>query len=193
LTSSRKPQQIFQSLDVDEKKGIITAYGERFLFIPTGLIHSIENKLTENFGPVTATSFEYEIGKEGGAQYVRIAARAGFDIKSPKNIGAIADRLGTLSGWGKLDLVSIDFGQTIARLRWRNGVSVRNKKGKTPVCHFGRGILTGALEAIFGKKCESLEVLCQGKGDPYCEAVIGDSAEIGRVADTQRPRSGSRR
>ena len=193
MTSSRKLQQIFQALDFDEKEGILTAYGARFLFIPTGLIHSIENRLSDNFGPVTANSFEYEIGKEGGAQYVRIAARAGFDIKNPKNIAAIADRLGTLSGWGKLDLVSIDFDQRLARLRWRNGVSVRNNKGKTPVCHFGRGILTGALEAIFGKKCESLEVLCQGKGDPYCEAVIGDPKEIGRVADTQQPRLPSKR
>ncbi len=167
---------------------MVTAYGERFLFIPVGLIHAIEDKLTDDFGPVTATSFAYEIGKEGGAQYVRIAAKAGFDIRSPKAIRAIADRLGTMSGWGKLDVVTFVFGQSLARIRWKNGVSVRNRKGKTPVCHFGRGVLTGAVETIFGEKCESLEVLCQGKGDPYCEAIIGDAAEIGRVADRQRPR-----
>ncbi len=193
MSSSRKLQQAFQAVDVDEEKGIVTAYGERFLFIPIALIHSIEDKLTDNFGPMTATSFEYEIGKEGGAQYVKIAAKAGFDIKSPKNIRAIADRLGTLSGWGKLEIVGFDFEKSLARLRWKNGVSVRNRKGKTPVCHFGRGILTGATETIFGKKCESLEISCQGKGDPYCEAVIGDPAEIGRVANTQRPGSSSRK
>ena len=168
---------------------MVKAYGQRFLFIPVGLIHSIEDKLTEDFGPVTATSFEYAIGKEGGAQYVRLAANAGFDIRSPKAIRAIADRLGTMSGWGKLDVVTFDFEQSLARIRWKNGVSVRNRKGKTPVCHFGRGVLTGAVEEIFGEKCESLEIFCQGKGDPYCEAIIGDAGEIGRAADAQRPRS----
>ncbi len=193
--SIRKLKQLreaFRALDVDEKKGILTAYDERFLFIPVKLIHSIEDRLTESFGPVTATGFQYEIGKEGGAQYVRIAEKAGFNVKNPKNIREIANRMGTLSGWGKLEVVGFDFENNIARIRWKNGVSVRNRKGKTPVCHFGRGILTGASEVIFGRKCESLEVSCQGKGDDYCEAIIGDPVQIGRVANGLRPGGSSR-
>ncbi|HZY47908.1 MAG TPA: V4R domain-containing protein [Candidatus Bathyarchaeia archaeon] len=172
-----------QGLQIDESKGIITAYDERFLFIPVGLIHSIEDRLTESFGPVTATSFQYEIGKQGGAQYMNIAKKSGFDIKRPTSLGQIADRLGTLSGWGKVSIVAFDPSKKIARVRWTNGVSVRNNKGKTPVCHFGRGVLTGALEQTFSRKCESLEVSCQGKGDPFCEAVIGEPAEITRLAE----------
>lgn len=61
-------------------------------------------------------------------------------------------------------------------------MSVRNRKGRTAVCHFGRGVLTGAVEEIFGRKCESLETSCQGKGDDYCEAIIGDADVIDRVA-----------
>jgi predicted hydrocarbon binding protein len=174
-----------RELVMDEKQGTLSAYGERFLLIPVKLIHSIEDRLTESFGPVTATSFQYEIGREGGAQYIHLAQKAGFSLKSPGDIQRIASSLGTLDGWGKLEIVDFDFAKKLARIRWKNGVSVRNRKGKTPVCHFGRGILTGAVGEIFGGRCESIEVLCQGKGDRFCEAVIGEPREISRLADTR--------
>src|SRR5437867_7179204 len=125
-------RKAFRALDVDEKRGILTAYNERFLFIPIKLIHSIEDRLRENFGPVAATSLQYEIGREGGAEYARIAQKAGFGIKRPESIREIAEQLGTLSGWGKVEVVDFDFENSRARIRWRNGVSVRNRKGKTP-------------------------------------------------------------
>lgn len=174
-----------RELVMNEGQGTLTAYGARFLLIPVKLIHSIEDRLTESFGPVTATSFQYEIGREGGAQYIHLAQRAGFSLKSSNDIQKIASSLGTLDGWGKLQIVDFDPTKKFARIRWKNGVSVRNRKGKTPVCHFGRGILTGAVEEIFGSRCESIEVSCQGKGDSFCEAIIGEPREISRLADTR--------
>jgi predicted hydrocarbon binding protein len=171
---------------IDEKRGTLNAYGDRFLLIPVKLIHSMEDRLAKSLGPITATSFEYEIGKEGGAQFASLALKAGLDIKSRAGIQQVANTLGAQSGWGKIEVAEFDFGKHLARIRWKNGVSVRNRKGKTPVCHFGRGILTGAVEEILGRKCESIEVTCQGKGDPFCEAVVGEPKEITRVADTIR-------
>lgn len=176
-----------KGLSLDEKSGILKAYNERFLLVPVKLIHSIEDRLTQSFGPVTATSFQYEIGKEGGGNYVRLAEKAGFSVKTREGIQRVADSLGTVSGWGKLSVVNFDFEKRLARIRWTNGVSVRKKNGKTPVCHFGRGILTGAVEVILESGCESIEVACQGKGDKYCEAVIGDPGEISRLVDVRRP------
>jgi predicted hydrocarbon binding protein len=172
-------------LVVDEKKGTLNAYGERFLLIPVKLIHSIEDRLTESFGPITATSFQYEIGKEGGAEYVHLAQKVGLGTKSPIDVQRIASSLGTHNGWGKVEIVDFDFNKKIARIRWKNGVSVRNRKGKTPVCHFGRGVLTGAVEEIFGRRCESIEISCQGKGDKFCEAVVAEPAEISRLVETR--------
>jgi uncharacterized protein len=172
-------------LVVDEKQGTLSAYGERFLLIPVKLIHSIEDRLTESFGPITATSFQYEIGKEGGAQYVHLAQKVGIGTKSPIDVQRIASSLGTHNGWGKVEIIDFDFNKKIARIRWKNGVSVRNRKGKTPVCHFGRGVLTGAVEEIFGRRCESIEVSCQGKGDKFCEAVVAEPAEISRLVETR--------
>ena len=179
-----------RELVMDEKQGTLSSYGARFILIPVKLIHSIEDRLRESFGPVTATSFQYEIGREGGAQYIHLARKAGFSLKSPSDVQTIASSLGTLDGWGKLEIIDFDPTRKFARIRWKNGVSVRKRKGKTPVCHFGRGILTGAVGEIFGSRCESIEVSCQGKGDSFCEAIIGEPREISRLADT-RPRADS--
>jgi predicted hydrocarbon binding protein len=177
---------VMKEIVVDEKEGTLTAYGERFLFIPIKLIHSIEDRLAKSFGPVTATSFEYEIGREGGAQYIHLAQKTGLDTRTQAGIQRIADILGTTSGWGRVEIVDFDAGKRLVRIRWKNGVSVRNRKGKTAVCHFGRGILTGALSEVFGARCESIEIACQGKGDTYCEAVFGEPREIDRLVDTMR-------
>lgn len=183
MKNQKQPAAGLKGVIIDKDQGTLNAYGERFLFIPVVLIHSIEDRLTESFGPVTATSFQYEIGREGGANFVQIARKTGLDINTQSGIQKIADNLGTLSGWGKIDIVDFDFNKKLARIRWKNGVSVRNRKGKTPVCHFGRGILTGAVAEILRTKCESIEVSCQGKGDKYCEAVVGEPREISRLAD----------
>ena len=183
--SSKGKSGVGRELVMNERQGTLSAYGARFLLIPVKLIHSIEDRLTESFGPVTATSFQYEIGREGGAQYIHLAQKAGFRLNSPVDIQKIASSLGTLDGWGKLEIIDFDPTKKFARIRWKNGVSVRNRKAKTPVCHFGRGILTGAVGEIFGTRCESIEISCQGKGDRFCEAVIGEPREISRLADTR--------
>jgi hypothetical protein len=127
----KNPRAIFQAFNLDEKKGILTAYNERFLLIPVKLIHSIEDRLMESFGPATATSFQYEIGKEGGSEYVKMSRKAGFDTKSQANIREIAARLGTLSGWGRVEIIDFNFEKKLARIQWSNGVSVRNRKGRS--------------------------------------------------------------
>ncbi len=181
--ASAKAKGAIQSLEVNGEKGIISSYGQRFLFIPIELIHSIEDRLVEMIGPVTATSFQYEIGKHGGSHYIQMAKKSGYDIKSPKDVSMIASNLGTLGGWGKLTVQEIDFQKRLIRLRWINGVSVRGRKGKTPVCHFGRGVLTGAAEEMFGRKLESIEFKCQGKGDEYCEALVASPEVIARFVE----------
>ena len=178
LKKLRRLREALRSLDINPDKGELTAYGDRFLFMPVALINSIEDKLAENLGPVAATSFQYEIGKEGGSNYADMARKAGFNVKSEKEIRKFGERLGTLAGWGRVEVTELNIEKSIARVRWINGISVRNRKGKTAVCHFGRGILTGAAEEILGKRLESIEIMCQGKGDDHCEAVIGPASEI---------------
>ena len=178
----RPPPSLLQSLRVDPGEGTITAVDERFLIFPVRLIHSIEDRLVRNLGPVTATIFEYEIGKECGAQYMQIAAKSGLKPQTTEEVRNMVSQ-GGLSGWGRMEVEEFDFAKKLARIRWTNGVSVRSTKGKRPVCHFNRGLLTGATEVMLGRPCESLEVSCQGKGDKFCEAIIGIPKVIAGLAD----------
>ncbi len=179
-------RQALKGVDIDDESGVLTAYGERFLLIPVKLIHSIEDRLTDNLGPVTATSFQYEIGRQGGRVYARLLDMAGYRRGDLGASQKAADQFGTLAGWGKIEVVESDSEKGIIRVRWRNGLSVRNKKGRTPVCHFVRGVMTGGAEEAWGRRCESVEILCEGKGDSYCEAVVGDPEEVARLAEASR-------
>ncbi len=182
----RRLREALKSVDVDEETGMLTAYGERFLLIPIKVIHSIEDRLIENLGPVTATSFQYEIGRNGGRVYVRLLGKAGYKLGDFQAMQKAANRFGTMAGWGKLEVVESDPTTRFVRVRWRNGLSVRNKRGKTPVCHFVRGVMTGAAEEAWGQRCESIEIYCEGKGDSYCEAIISEPSQIARLAEIRR-------
>lgn len=189
LKRSEEPRpspSLLGSLKVDPEKGTVTAVDERFLIIPVRLINSMEDRLVRNFGPANATIFEYEIGKESGAAYMELAMRRGLKPKTSEDVRSMVQQAGS-SGWGRMDVIEFDFSKKLARMRWTNSVSVRNTKGKTPVCHFNRGLLTGATEVMLGRPCESLEVSCQGKGDKHCEAVIGDPKLIADIADKTKP------
>ena len=48
------------------------------------------------------------------------------------------------------------------------GIPTINK----PVCHFERGLITGALKEFLGKNIISRETKCWGMGDLYCEFVL---------------------
>src|SRR5437879_12613434 len=87
-----------RELVMNEKQGTLSAYGARFILIPVKLIHSIEDRLTESFGPVTATSFQYEIGREGGAQYIHLAHKAGFNVTTTDDIHRITYSTGHFFG-----------------------------------------------------------------------------------------------
>src|SRR5438046_10366144 len=108
-----------RELVMNEKQGTLSAYGARFLLIPVKLIHSIEDRLTESLGSVTATSFEYEIGREGGSKFIQLAQKAGLGIKTAQEIQRVADVLGTMSGWGKIDVVDFDFSKKSIRIGWK--------------------------------------------------------------------------
>ena len=185
IAKIRRLRTLLKGVEVDEDRGTLTAYGIRFMLIPAKLLHSIEDRLSELLGPMTATSFVYEIGKEGGSVYVHLLDKAGYKLTDFGAVQKAADQYGSMAGWGKLVLVDT-YPRKRMKVRWTNGVSVRNKKGKNPVCHFVRGVMTGAAEEAWGMKCESLELYCEGKGDNYCEVVIGTPEQVSLLAEASR-------
>ncbi len=181
-------------LKVDEERGIITSFDERFLIIPIKFIHSIEDRLVKIFGPIAATNFMYEMGKEAGKHSVQLVSAAGYDIAHEDDLRRMGKELVPLWGWGGLKSADLDLEKGVARSQRTNSIFVRNKKGKTAVCHFLRGLDAGAFEVVFGRRCESIELFCEGMGNTNCELVTGRPVEIATLAENlnYRPSSLSR-
>src|SRR5256886_14865261 len=108
-TGESEKKATTKPLKENPRKETIPPSGKHFLSFRVGLIPSIKKSLGNRVGPMTATSFQYEIGKRGGSHYIRMAQKAGYDIKESKDVGLIAANLGTLGGWGKLSVEEIDF------------------------------------------------------------------------------------
>ncbi len=75
-------RKAIQQLKVDAETGTLTAYGERLLLMPLKLMHSIEDLLIKTFGPVAATNFLYEMGKEAGGHSIEFVENAGYKVTS---------------------------------------------------------------------------------------------------------------
>ena len=158
------------------------------MIMPVIFLHSIKDDLANEFGSSTATSYVYNIGKKVGADILGLMKRMGEKFPTQMNEitfnKSLPNRvLGIFAGSGTTEIKELDFDKKFVRARWRDGISVRSRNGKVPVCHFTRGALAGAVQEWFGVKCEALETHCEGMGDRFCEAVIGRPKDITRIAE----------
>ncbi len=157
--------------------------GERFVIMPVKFIHSVEDQLIRTFGPLAAANFVYEMGRDAGKHYYRLVSAASYDTDKVRDFQRVGQELVGLWGWGGFNQVEFDLKKLVARSQSTNSIFVRNKTGKSPVCHYMRGLEAGLYEVAFGKRCESIEVLCEGKGDTNCELVTGKPLQISRLAE----------
>lgn len=181
--NNRTRETVLPDLQVDTAKGIVTAFGERVLIMPVKFVHSIEDQLFKTFGPIPGANFLYEMGREAGKHSAALVAPHGSGIDVIRD-RRLSKELAPLWGWGGLVNVELDFRNMVARSQRTNSIFVRDRTGKSPVCHYIRGLEAGAFEIVFGRECESIEVLCEGKGNPNCELVTGKSVKIARLAES---------
>ncbi len=170
-------------LKIDEKRGIVTLWGERIFLVPARIIQSIEDWVSKAFGHAAAVNFLYEMGREAGKNSVKALNDFGFVFKNPFEFQKAREELAPFWGWEKLNTVEFDVAGRLVRSRCTGSAYVCDRNARTPVCHLGRGFDAGALEVVFGKRCESIETACEGKKDDYCELVTGSSAEVAQVAE----------
>lgn len=170
--------EALRSIRVNPDKGTVEIRGQRFLLVPASFISAIEDRLIQDFGREIAATFLYEVGKTAGRSYVEMAKRLGFKTETSEDVRRILEKLGTLGGWARVELVKADMKARRAIIRWWNGVSVRDRKSEAPVCHIGRGLMAGGAEVIFGTGCEAIERRCEAMGHEFCEVVVGESEAV---------------
>lgn len=176
-------ERAFQDLRAEVEKGLLKEDREFSPVRPSKLMHSIEDSLIRSFGRISATNLLYEMGKEAGRNSAKRVEKETSNISALQAFRQICRVLTPVWGWESLETSEFDLEKRLARSRGMGSIYLRNRTGKTPTCHFGRGLVAGVLEVILRTECESIEIACEGRGDNYCELIAGAPAQIARLAE----------
>ena len=159
------------------------ARGGRTVVVPESFFEALGIRLVKDFGPNAAESILYEIGRDAGKAYARSAEHGlGREFGTEDRVRTLLRRFGEF-GWAQLRFLSLDAPSKFAVVEWREGVGVPRGGSPVPVCHLGRGLLSGAAEVAFGAPCDAIETKCQAMGADHCEIVVGVPDRVSRIAE----------
>ena len=157
--------------------------GDRTVVVPESFFEALGIRLVKDFGPNAAESILYEIGRDAGKAYATSAKHGlGREIGTEDGVRTLLQRFGEF-GWAQIRFLSLDAPSKFAVVEWREGVGVPKSGSPVPVCHLGRGLLSGAAEVAFGASCDAIETKCQGMGADHCEIVVGVPEWVTRIAE----------
>jgi predicted hydrocarbon binding protein len=78
-------------------------------------------------------------------------------------------------GWGKPELVDLEFSPLIATIRMHYSFECVGRSSMIPTSHFIRGHIAGLGKVFFDKSIDVTEVRCVAKGDRFCEFVAKET------------------
>ncbi|MFQ6135666.1 MAG: V4R domain-containing protein [Candidatus Hydrothermarchaeales archaeon] len=122
--------------------------------------------LEEYIGAATAIKILYNTGEEVGKVFAGIYAT--------DTLESFLDELRNFLDREKVAKISVE------RMN-EDEIVIKSEESMTssgipsinkPVCHFERGLITGAVKEFLGKNIRSDETKCWGLGDLYCEFVL---------------------
>lgn len=156
--------------------------GPRTVVVPESFFEVLGIRLVKDFGPNAAENLLYEIGRDAGRTFVRIAERSGGRIEGESGIRNLLRRFADF-GWADIEFRTLDVAGKFAVVEWKDGVGVPKGGSEFRVCHLGRGLLSGAAEIAFGSPCDAIETKCQAMGGDHCEIVVGVPERVALVAE----------
>ena len=159
---------------------------DRTVVVPEAFIYALGTRLLRDFGPNAAERILYDIGRDAGRAFARMTERYLGPIREREDVEAMIRTFDTEYHWADIRLREFDFAGKSAVVEWRNGVGVPRGGSPEPVCHLGRGLLSGAAEIVFGAKCDAIETKCQAMGAESCEIVVGVPERMAEVAERGR-------
>lgn len=155
----------------------------RTVVVPESFFEALGTRLVKDFGPNAGESLLYEIGQEAGKAYARDAERRlGRGIGTAAGVRRLVERFGAF-GWAHIRFLSLDVPNKFAVVEWRDAVGVPKGGSPVPVCHLGRGLLSGAAEVAFGVQCDAIETKCQAMGADHCEIAVGLPERMTAIAE----------
>lgn len=165
----------------------------RTVVVPESFFQALGVRLLKDFGPNAAENLLYEIGRDAGRTFVGILeSRSGQRMRDEPQIRSLLQMFEEEFGWAKITFKTLDVPGKFAVIEWKNGVGVPKEGSRVPICHLGRGLLSGAAEIAFGARCDAIETKCQAMGQDHCEIVVGIPERVSSVAEQMSEVIGSR-
>ncbi len=87
----------------------------------------------------------------------------------------------TLAGWGSVKLVDRDVGKKIFKFNLvDSGMAYYYGPSKKPIDHIFRGMIAGAMSAIYSTDLDAVETKCKAQGHPVCEFIVQPKSFFGQ-------------
>lgn len=167
--------KLFTSLRMKPKDGHIFFKDERLIITPPDTYSKLYERLTEIIGKGGAASTLYMGAKESSVSVYRLMINIFSEdfVRSEKTFAKSLDDTMTIAGYGKPEVLKVDFSKPEVIIRVRGFITSSGvTNSDVPVCQIERGVLTGVVECITKRPCHGKEVKCQAMGDDYCEFII---------------------
>lgn len=157
----------------------------RTAVVPESFFVALGARLLRDFGASASENILYEIGREAGRSFIKIEERSlGRPLRDAPQIRAVLRKFGKEYRWADISLKELDVASKFAIVKWKNAVGVPKGGSSVPMCHVGRGLLSGAADVIFREMCDAIETKCQAMGQEHCEIVVGLPDRVAAIAET---------
>ncbi|MBI2938358.1 MAG: hypothetical protein HYY22_09135 [Thaumarchaeota archaeon] len=152
------------------EEGRLSIFDQRVLIVPVELILLLIEK------SVADEKFEqaiYDVMKKSVYGFCQtLAKRRGIE---PKKMVDLLINLAEMNGYGKLQLINLDYDKKQAIFHMRSLPSealLEKKLGKRIVDRYWAGMLAGGASWIFGEDVDAVETRCVADGKESCEFVV---------------------
>lgn len=155
------------------EKGSITIFGRPSSLLPTDSFVNLQKQL-EKAGHENSI---YYASKESGRLWFEEMNRT-YSLKG-KDVIMWGSNIVTLAGWGEAVITKRDDAEKVIVFNLKNSMTVKIY-GPTDhaVDHLFRGLLCGAMSAIYKVDLDCVETQCVAKGDPICEFLVKPSEKF---------------
>jgi len=178
--------QILELLNVQPDLGTIHMQDQRMVLQSTSALGLLRKEMIDGFGIDAVRRLAYRTGYATGYQAGKTLARH-FGSSSVLEDIEIGCTLHTIGLGVLVQSISEALGtdgsitlETICRNSYEASEYLQHFPAEEfPVCWSMTGIATGYCSAVMEKEVYAREVMCVGKGDPYCKLVIHDAQSWG--------------
>ena len=166
--------EVIEGLEYNEEEGILSYKGIRYFLIRPETLLEIYQNMKAHATVMTDDAF-FNAGYKGVSLSMK-AYKEEFGIEAKDMIPFVIN-MGSLLGWGKLSLLSMESDVRRMIFEVKNSVFAQGPASSEPVCHTLRGVFTAIGEAFFQEKVDCQEVKCLAMGDPECRFIITGQQE----------------